>query len=200
MRLYGGRFATVIVLVVIMSGQLGCEKSAPPEPSPPTTDGLQSPDGHQDQRAAPQPASETVEKTHQSGALNQIAADFEKDSSWAIEAFLQVDWSKGDEVFAGTNLSMSEADFVRQTAAERQRVSEQNLKELATVRELARAVTAAGQKAADEGDRAQAERCFRGVHALGETLSAPDRMALVQLVGKALKELAQKKLDALPAK
>jgi hypothetical protein len=116
------------------------------------------------------------------------------DKSAAISSFAQADWT-GRPLFApGSGLSLSEDQFKRLSAAERQAASTEILPQLDALKWLAAAVAQAGRDAAAKGDAAQARKYFTSLQLCGAALQSPDCLGLVQVVGKSLKKLGDSEL------
>ena len=63
-----------------------------------------------------------------------------------------------------------------------------------SLKQLATAVAQAGRDAATKGDTTQTRKCFTALKQCGTALSSPDTSSLVQLVGKALINMADTEL------
>jgi len=112
----------------------------------------------------------------------------------AVKQFLQMRW-QDPSVFAGIPvLFMSEQQFATLPQAQRDPVSQQAQQLSATIRDIARAVISSGEAAAASGDAAGAKAKFEAVQQFGQALAAPERLLIIQLVGKAVVKLAQEKL------
>ena len=85
---------------------------------------------------------------------------------------------------AGSVLSLSEDQFKALPAADRQAKSTEMTAQLALLKQLAAAVTQAGQDAASKGDAAQARKYFTSLKQCGTALASPECLSLVQLVGQ----------------
>jgi hypothetical protein len=109
----------------------------------------------------------------------------------ALEKFLAVDFSKTRLFSTGAPLAYSETDFVQLPEAARAKVGELALKDLSTLKALARAVADKAKAAASAGDAAKAERWLGQLKRCGEALDQPSRLKIAQLVGKALVKLAR---------
>ena len=68
------------------------------------------------------------------------------------------------------------------------------LPQISALKQLAAAVAQTGRDAASKGDAAQARKCFSALKQCGTALDSPDRLTLVQFVGKAFKKLADAEL------
>lgn len=116
------------------------------------------------------------------------------DKPAAISSFAQADWT-GRPLFApGSGLSLSEDQFKRLSATERQAASVELQSQLDTLKQLTAAVAQAGRDAAAKGDKAQAQKYFTSLQQCGTALQSPDCLILVQLVGKAVKKVGDSEL------
>jgi hypothetical protein len=112
------------------------------------------------------------------------------DKSAAITSFLEADWSARPLFASGSTLNLSEDQFKALSNADRQAKSNEMLPQISDLKQLAAAVAQAGRDAASKGDAAQARKCFTALKQCGLALDSPDRLTLVQMVGKAFKKLA----------
>ena len=97
-----------------------------------------------------------------------------------------------------STLSLSEGQFVALSNAERQSKSGEMMSQLASLKQLARAVAQAGRDAASKGDTAQARKHFTSLKQCGTALDSPDCLRIVQLVGQALKKMGDAELANIP--
>ena len=116
------------------------------------------------------------------------------DHSTAIRSFLEADWSARPLFAPDSALSLSEDRFKALSNAERQAKSDEMLPQISSLKQLAAAVAQAGRDAASKGDAAQARKYFTSLKQSGTALDSPDRLLLVQLVGKAFKKMADAEL------
>ncbi|HID22280.1 MAG TPA: hypothetical protein EYP14_07750 [Planctomycetaceae bacterium] len=86
--------------------------------------------------------------------------------------------------------SVSEADFVTLPAQQRDLLREKLLKDLKTMRHVARAVATRAQELSRAGDLEAAEKLRGVLRRMGQGNRAPAVPLLVDLVGKALEERA----------
>ncbi|HYG34050.1 MAG TPA: hypothetical protein VEC99_04670 [Clostridia bacterium] len=120
------------------------------------------------------------------------------DKPAAINRFAEINWNARPLFASDSPLSLSEAQFIALSEAERKAKSEEILAQLDTLKKLAGAVAESGRAAAAKGDVAQARKYFSSLKGSGEALAGPDCMAVVQLVGKALKKMADAELAKVP--
>jgi hypothetical protein len=118
------------------------------------------------------------------------------DKSAAISSFVETDWSSGPLFAANSMLSLSEDQFKALSIADRNAQSGEMMSQLDSLKKMAAAVAQAGRDAASKGDTAQARKCFTSLKQCGTALDNADRLRIVQLVGQALKKMA----DTEPAK
>ena len=123
-----------------------------------------------------------------------ITAWQQGDKPVAVNSFVATDWS-ARPLFASTSpLSLTEDQFKGLPDAERQAKAGEIVSQLDSLKQLAGAVAQAGREAASKGDKAQARKHFTSVKECGMALDSPDALSLVQLVGKALKKMADTEL------
>lgn len=116
------------------------------------------------------------------------------DKSAAISTFVETDWSSGPLFAANSTLSLSEDQFKALSNADRQAQSGEMMSQLDSLKKLAAAVAQAGRDAASKGDTAQARKYFTALKQCGTTLDNANRLLMVQLVGQALKKMADAEL------
>lgn len=116
------------------------------------------------------------------------------DKATAISTFVETEWSSGPLFAANSTLSLSEDQFKALSNADRQAQSGEMMSQLASLKKLAAAVAQAGRDAASRGDTAQARKYFTSLKQCGTALDNADRLRIVQLVGQALKKMADAEL------
>jgi hypothetical protein len=164
---------TTISAVLTVSLLLaGCGKKATPPGSPPSTEA---------------PVTQSAMTAWQQG-----------DKPKAVSSFVETDWSRRPLFAASSTLSLTEDQFKALPDAERQAKSGEMMSQLDSLKKLASAVAQAGREAAAKGDTAQARKHFTSLKECGTALDSPDCLSLVQLVGKALKKMADTELAKMP--
>src|SRR5262245_1174911 len=139
---------------------------------------------NQTQSAKDPPQASSVERT----ALEQsISAWTSGDKAGAVSQFLQIDWAKGKPFSSGSILHYSEAEFAALPPETRAKLGDQ-MADITALKELGKQVIQQGQEAAAKGDKSQAGKYLNAVNQCGERLDQPDRLVLLQQVGKALKK------------
>ena len=116
------------------------------------------------------------------------------DKCAAISTFVETDWSSGPLFAANSTLSLSEDQFKALSNADRQAQSGEMMSQLDSLKRLAAAVAQAGRDAASKGDTAQARKYLTALRQCGTALDNADRLRMVQLVGQALKRMADAEL------
>jgi hypothetical protein len=110
------------------------------------------------------------------------------DTAAAISNFVQTDWTQRPLFASDSTLSLTEDQFKALSAAEREsRATE--LTRVDAFRQLAKAVAEAGRDAAAKGDTTQARKYFASLQQCGTALGDSNCLAIVQLVGKAVKKI-----------
>ena len=71
------------------------------------------------------------------------------------------------------------------------------LPQLSAIRELAKAVVQAGRDAAGKGDSAQARKYFESLKQFGAAIESPEHLKMVEVVGRAVKQMADMELSKL---
>jgi major membrane immunogen (membrane-anchored lipoprotein) len=116
------------------------------------------------------------------------------DKAAAISAFVETEWSSGPLFAADSTLSLTEDQYKALSNADRQAKSGEMMPQLDSLKKLAAAVAQAGRDAASKGDTAQARKYFTSLKQCGTALDNADRLRMVQLVGQALKKMADAEL------
>ena len=119
------------------------------------------------------------------------------DKAAAVSGFVETDWKSGPLFPASSALSLTEAEFKTLAAAERLSKSKEMLPQIGALKQLAAAVAQAGRDAAANGDAARARQCFSSLQECGVALDTPSALALVQLVGRGIKKMAETELSRL---
>jgi hypothetical protein len=112
----------------------------------------------------------------------------------AVNQFLQLNWQDPSVLQGIPALSMSEQDFASMSPAQRDQMSQQVQSLTQNLREIAQAVVASTDSFIASGNSTGAKARLDSVQQFGEVLAAPERLQILQLVGKAITALAQKKL------
>jgi hypothetical protein len=95
----------------------------------------------------------------------------------------------------GSALSLTEAEFSSLPVTDAQsKESKEMVPQLASLKQLAAAVIQAGRDAAAKGDLTQARKYFTSLKQFGAALDSPDYTRIVQLVGQAFGQMADKEL------
>ncbi len=116
----------------------------------------------------------------------------------ASNHFLLIDWQKVDAFRDSPALTLSEAEFLALPEEQRQRVLQETMNQLGSMRKLFFHLAAEAERLAEAGDRTRAEEYLAAVRRYGQSLSGPDRPEFVQMHGKAATAYADKKLSELP--
>jgi hypothetical protein len=111
------------------------------------------------------------------------------DKDTAVSRFVEIDWSARPLFASGSTLNLSEDQFKALTDADRQARSGELMAQIDSLKRLASAVADAGREAAAKGDTAQAKKTFGSLQQMGTALNSPDRLTILQLVGKTVKKM-----------
>lgn len=159
------------------------KEMAPPAPPPPP--------GTQNGNSVPQAPAKRI-------VVSDVLASWEsgkKDE--AVEQLLAVRWD-GPDVFAGMPLmKLSEGDFRALPADGRKRTLEEIIELIRAFRSLVRHVLATGEHVQASGDKETAKAHYEAVLHLGQAISSPERVLVIQQVGKPLINGSQERLSAL---
>ncbi len=116
----------------------------------------------------------------------------------AVKQFVEADWGARPLFAPGSVMNLSEAQFKKLPAAQREVKAAEVQAQLASLRKLAGAVAQAGREAAVKQDVALARRHFTALDQFGGALDSSDPMLIVKLVGQALKKMAVAEMAKLP--
>jgi hypothetical protein len=119
------------------------------------------------------------------------------DQASAISRFVAADWSQRPLFAPGSALSLSEAQFNALPAAEQEAKMKELTPQLSAMRELAKAVVQAGRDAAGKGDSVQTRKYLESVKQFGAAIDSPEHLKIVELVGRAIKQMADTELSKL---
>jgi hypothetical protein len=97
---------------------------------------------------------------------------------------------------AGSVLNYSEAQFVALPQAVREKLGKEMISDIQVIKEICAHVNQAGKSGSSGGEKAKADKCFAQLKKCGDALDRPDRLALLQMAGKALKKMAAAKSPA----
>jgi len=115
----------------------------------------------------------------------------------ARRRFLAIDWQDAS-VFQGTpGLTISEGAYLALSRSEQQRVGEETMALLASMRKLFFQLATEAERLAEAENRAEAEEYLEAVRRYGSSLSGSDHFELVRMHGKAATDYAEKKLSEL---
>jgi predicted small lipoprotein YifL len=133
-----------------------------------------------------------------SGAVQPALVSWQQgDKATAVNQFLATDWSARPLFAPGSTLNMSEKEFVALPAADRNARAAELSGQADVLKKLAAAVADAGRDAAAK-DPALARKHFTALQQFGEALDSPDSLALLKLVGRAVKRMAETEMSKLP--
>lgn len=172
------RLWSIVPVVIVLLLLSGCSKK---EDKPQTEDNLY-----------PEPGSKISSDVWPVNELLALWNVNKKDE--AVKEFLSIQWDD-PSVFQGADLlNLSEKEFVSLPTSERTRIKQDAFKLERTLRVLGKHVLSTGEKFAASGDTDMANAHFEAVLRYGRALSKPERLAIIQLSGKAMVKAAQSKL------
>ncbi|HLP78412.1 MAG TPA: permease prefix domain 1-containing protein [Candidatus Paceibacterota bacterium] len=108
----------------------------------------------------------------------------------AVAKFLAVDFSKRPLFTFGSVLNYTEAQFMALPQAAREKLSKQMLDDISVIKAISAEVKTTGKTALNAGDKVRSDQCTTKLRQCGEAFDQPDSLALLKLVGKALKKMA----------
>jgi hypothetical protein len=189
---------TVMLVLPLVAWQHGCAKkqdqSQPPAPaaSPPADQGSPaSPGATHRENGTPHARSEGV-------LLRDVLASWESGKKeQAVAQLLSVRWDQPGVFSDVPTMNLSEQGFAALPPDLRNRTASDATQLTATLRSLAREALSVGEQAQVSGDKQTARVHFEAVLHLGQALSSPERLLLIQLVGKVFVKTAEERLSAL---
>ena len=95
------------------------------------------------------------------------------------------------------HLNLSEDEFRALSRDERTRKQKEYMELVRTFKNLSRHCRSVAESAQASGDKQTAKAHYEAVLHLGEALSSPERVSIMQGTGKALVRMAEEKLSAL---
>ena len=131
------------------------------------------------------------------GLPSVLTAWQQGDKPTAVRGFVETDWNARPMFAPGSPLNLTEGQFQLLTASERNAKMKDVTAQVNLLRQLALAVIQAGQDAAGKKDSVQARKHFTSVKEYGAALGSADTLLLVKIIGRSLKEQADKELSKL---
>jgi hypothetical protein len=115
----------------------------------------------------------------------------------AVNQFLQLNW-QDPSVFQGIPvLAMSEQQFAALPEEQRDQISQQVQQLSQTFRDMGQAVISSTDSFIASGNAIGAKARLDAVQQFAQALAAPEHLQIIQLVGKAISQLAQEKLSGV---
>jgi hypothetical protein len=190
----------VFLLWLVLAVTLGCGTSGPGEASEQTPVAVRDNNAMVEASTAresvvPNPGDTPPARTG-NGKLGDVFASWESgDKDQAVELLLSIQWSDLDLASDTPALRLSEQEFASLSRDERTRVGEEAIKFASMSKQLARHALSLGDQARVSGQMQQGKAYYEAVLRLGECLSNPERLKVLQMMGAALKAMAEKQLS-----
>jgi hypothetical protein len=115
----------------------------------------------------------------------------------ATAKFLSIDWQDASVLEQIPGLSMSEEDLLPLSEDDRNRIVQETLNLLDSMRKLFFHLASDAERLAGSGNTAKAEEYLGAIRQYGNSLSGPDHLHVVQMHAKAATAYAEKKLSEL---
>jgi hypothetical protein len=132
------------------------------------------------------------------GVPNDVLSAWETgDKDRAVELLLSIPWDEPTRFSDRPLLSMTEQEFSSLSRSERNRHVEEAIKLVSRLKGLARHAIALGDKARSSGDKQRAKVYYEAVLHLGEAISNPDKLLILQQLGRGLVSIANEQLSTL---
>lgn len=188
------RASTVSLLWVILVASLyGCSRVEDET----TPNGQASAGSASSSQEAPSEQVESQAPT-ESVRLTDVLALWEsgkKDD--AAKQLALIHWDASDVFSDLPVLNLSEDRFMSFSRSERTSMQEESLQLTRTLRAISRHVLAAGDNWQASGDNEAAKASYQAVQHFGEALSNPERLQVIQMIGKGIANSAQEKATAM---
>ncbi len=137
-------------------------------------------------------------KTTKTGTMDAVLSAWgQGDKAGAVSRFLEIDWSARPLFSSSSALGLSEAQFQKIPAGERESKSAEFTAHAGMLKQLASEVVQAARDATAAKDSAKAKKCLASLKQFGAALQEPACATLVQLVGKAVQKMADAEGDKL---
>jgi hypothetical protein len=128
--------------------------------------------------------SSAVPKT---ARLEDVVASWESgNKDEAVRQFLLIRWDEPAAVSGLPVLDLSEEQFASLPADRKISVQDESIRQVTTFKSLARHAITAGDNARASGQTETATAHYEAVRHLGEALSSPARLLIIQQLGKAI--------------
>lgn len=142
--------------------------------------------------------TESAKKENGNEDKSNLSAVFE---SWesgakdeAINRLLQIDWESPAVSGNLAILDMTEKDFAALSRTEKEKEQAVAMKLAGNSKAILRHAFTMAEQAEREGDNARAKLYYQGVQRLGNALAGSERLAVLQVMGKSLVQMADEKL------
>jgi predicted small lipoprotein YifL len=157
-------FALLAAHALIVACLTGCGKKADSSGNPP-----------------PSKAGQDATSPTKSALQTVLAVWLQGDNSAAVSRFLETDWRERPLFSPGSTLSLSEAQWVALSYADREAKRGGMEAQAGELKKLSLAVLQAGRDAAANNDSALALKHFAALKQFGEALENPDSLAIVKI-------------------
>ncbi len=166
----------------------------PQETANPATE--QATEQNDPQDLSVRPLAEEAEKSPAKFSAVLSAWDSgDKDES--VRQLLQVHWEDPAAFVDMPVLKITEQNFTALGAGERADLQNEAMKLASTAKNILRHAFVLAEQHEAAGEKQEAKKCYEGVQKLGKALANPDRLAVLQMMGKGLVEMAQEKINAV---
>lgn len=116
----------------------------------------------------------------------------------AVDLFIQANWNARPIFPSKMALGLTDTQFKAIPEGERQLRTDEMLAQLDLMKQLATAVSNAGDAAAAKGEALQARQCYESLKRFGAALDDPKAQQLLRMVGQVSKRMAEHGLARLP--
>jgi len=194
----------VLIAATMAISLAGCgkkeETSEPQAPPPPPQASPQAPAETSTPAQATAPVVEDVAAAAETGApsprfLGEVLVSWNMGKrDEAVQKFLAIQWDAATAFQGIPMLVMSEQQLTSLSPEQQNRIVQETQGLSAVLRVIAAHMIATGETQAAAGDTDSAKAHFEAVRQCGQALAIPDRLEVVQTLGKAMVQLAQEKL------
>lgn len=119
------------------------------------------------------------------------------DKDESVRQLLQVNWDDPTAFVDMPILGITEQNFSSLGPGERADLQNEAMKLAGTAKNILRHAFVLAEQQEAEGNKQAAKKHYEGVQNLGKTLANPERLAVLQMMGKGLVEMSQEKIDAV---
>lgn len=188
--------SAVMIGVLLLSGCESPELELESDQATSTSSSTDSQSKAIEQAPVKEAAESVTEESN--GNKSNLSAVFE---SWesgakdeAISKLLQIDWESPTAIGDLPMMNITEKDFAALSRSEKEKGQAVAMKLAGNSKAVLRHAFSLAEQAEGEGDSAKAKLYYEAVQRLGNALSGPERLVVLQMIGRSLVKMADEKL------